>query len=117
MPLRLKNFFGISAQVDFNFDKKYSMGSDSVVALIRHEVKKSQTLLDINNLKLSEYAKSLDPVTFRQTYGNAFIAGFTDGCSFDIKIERKAKNGLKNIEFDLKAEYDGIYFNVSTYVK
>ena len=77
------------------------MSSGSVVALIRHEVKKSQTLLDINNLKLSEYAKSLDPVTFRQMYGDAFIAGYTDGCSFDIKIERGSSDALtkREIEF------------------
>lgn len=49
-PLNIDGLFGVSAQVDFNFDKKYSMNSDSVVALLRHEVIKSQTLLDIPNL-------------------------------------------------------------------
>jgi len=33
-------------------------------------------------------------------YGNAFIAGYTSGCSFDIKIERsinsnESKNEIK----------------------
>ena len=40
-PITVDRLFGVSADVDFNFDKKYSLKSDSVVALIRHEVKKS----------------------------------------------------------------------------
>lgn len=85
------SLFGVSAKVDLSFDKKYSMKSNSVVAIMSHDIRRSQTLLDLHNLKLTENAKELaksDPVGFRELYGNAFIAGYTDGCSFDVKIER-----------------------------
>jgi len=85
------SLFGISAKVDLSFDKKYSMKSNSVVAIMSHDIRRSQTLLDMHALKLTESAKNLiktDPVGFREIYGNAFIAGYTDGCSFDVKVER-----------------------------
>ena len=44
-------------------------------------------------------------------YGDAFIAGYTDGCSFDVKIERAMRDGQskREIEFDLKVDYGGIF--------
>ena len=83
--------FGIQAQVDMSFDKKYSVRSNSVVALMQHEVRRSQSIVDINNLKLNQNARLLaknDPIKFRTLYGTSFIAGYTDGCSFDVKIDR-----------------------------
>lgn len=35
------SLFGVSAQVDLTFDKKYSMRSNSVVALMKHDIRRS----------------------------------------------------------------------------
>jgi hypothetical protein len=84
-----------------------------MIALMRHDVRRSQTLLDINNLKLSATAKELiqkNPDKFREIYGNSFIAGYTDGCSFDVKIEREigANQTSKQVKFDLDASFNSL---------
>lgn len=78
-----------------------------------HEIQRSQTLLDFHSLKLSAAARHLlatNPHEFRALYGNAFVAGYIDGCSFDVKIERKVDldSTKKQTAFDLHADYNGL---------
>ena len=39
--IQLSNIFGINAFVELAFDRKFSIKSDSVVAVLRHEIKRS----------------------------------------------------------------------------
>ena len=38
--VQLSSIFGINAFVELAFDKKYSIKSDSIVAVLRHEIKR-----------------------------------------------------------------------------
>ena len=57
--VQLSGIFGINAFVELAFDKKYSIKSDSIVAYLRHDIKRGYTLIDFKNLKLSDNAKLL----------------------------------------------------------
>lgn len=120
-PINL-NLFGVDARVDLTFDRKYTMKSNSVVAVLTHQLQRSQTLIDVHALKLTQTAKDIlmnDPIRFRQLYGNYFVAGFTDGCNFDVKIEREVgQNSTKRAtKLNMKIEFNSLFrFNSSTNV-
>ena len=60
--------------------------------MLSHDIKSGENLLDIKNLKFSQEANLLiknNMQEFEKRFGHAFIAGYTTGCSFDVKIDRK----------------------------
>lgn len=114
-PGKMKlGFLGLTAHVDLAFDKKYSMRSDSIVALLSHEIQHGQTLLNVSQLELTDHAVKLledgSLEEFRATYGSGFIAGYTSGCSFDLKIERayEEKSQRDSLKYDLQVDFAGI---------